>query len=279
MTIKIGDNMIKLIAIDLDGTLLNSKKEIPQANINAIQEATAKGIKIVLCTGRPKNGTKPYFDQLGLVDDEFLILNNGCNTYSSLEWNLLHYYHLTLDQVRHLESLSDSFKNVDLTLTTEDNYYVLGESVPEIVAADGDLVFTKVKTVSINQLEKGSEIVYQAMYMGPSSDLDQFEEVVRAQLAEGFSIVRSQDYILEIMPKNVTKAYALKALADNLNCKADEVMAIGDAPNDIEMLTFAGTGVAMGNASESIKVLADHITSHCDQAGVAEAIYKFALNK
>ncbi|KHD45492.1 Cof-type HAD-IIB family hydrolase [Streptococcus hongkongensis] len=271
--------MIRLIAIDLDGTLLNSKKVIPEENIKAIQEATANGIKIVLCTGRPKNGTKPYFDQLGLVEDEFLILNNGCSTYTSIEWNLIHHYHLTIEQVKHLEKLSRHFDGVALTLTTEDNYYVIGEQVPDIVAADGELVFTKVKTTTIEALEQGSEIIFQAMYMGTSQAMDAFEDAMRSQLVEDFSVVRSQDYILEVMPKHVTKAHALKDLAEDLNCTANEVMAIGDAPNDIEMLSFAGTGVAMGNASESIKVLADHITSHCDQAGVAQAIRKYALNQ
>lgn len=271
--------MIKLIAIDLDGTLLNSKKEIPQENIRAIQEATANGTKIVLCTGRPKSGTKPYFDQLCLSEDEFLILNNGCSTYTSLEWNLIHHHELTIDDVKKLEKLSSAYPEVHLTLTTEENYYVLGDNVPDLVAMDGELVFTKVKATATSSLEEKPEIIFQAMYMGPSEILDQFEKAVRSQLVEDFSVVRSQDYILEVMPKDVTKAYALKDLADDLNCSAEEVMAIGDAPNDIEMLTFAGTGVAMGNASESIKVLANHITSHCDQAGVAEAIDKYALLK
>ena len=74
--------MIKLIAIDLDGTLLNDKKELPAENRQAIQEAVKAGIKVVLCTGRPLPGTRPIFQQLGL-SDEFLIVNNGCSTYET----------------------------------------------------------------------------------------------------------------------------------------------------------------------------------------------------
>ncbi|MGT2888196.1 Cof-type HAD-IIB family hydrolase [Streptococcus didelphis] len=269
--------MITLIAIDLDGTLLNHQKEIPADNIQAIQEATAEKIKIVLCTGRPSSGTKPYFDQLGLQEDEFLILNNGCSTYSSLEWKLIHSHSLNLQDISDLYDLCKDYPGVYLTLTAEDNYYVLGDAVPELVQADGDLVFTQVKAITIADLASSQEVVFQAMYMGVESILDGFEEAYALELSEKYSLVRSQDYILEVMPQNVTKAYALQELAKDLNCSPEEIMAIGDAPNDIEMLSFAGLGVAMGNASPAIKKLADKVTADCDHAGVAKAIREFAL--
>ncbi|MGT2934096.1 Cof-type HAD-IIB family hydrolase [Streptococcus catagoni] len=269
--------MIKLIAIDLDGTLLNSQKEIPEENIRAIKEATDKGTKIVVCTGRPSSGTKPYFDQLGLSEDEFLILNNGCSTYASQGWRLIHHQELSLSDVAELENRCQNFPGVYLTLTSENNYYVLSDHVPEIVQADGDLVFTKVKAIQLQELSKNAEIVFQAMYMGEPSAIDQFEKEVRSDLEKDYSLVRSQDYILEVMPANVTKASALKKLAEDLNCQADQVMAIGDAPNDLEMLSFAGLGIAMGNASQPIKEMADAVTSSCDEAGVAQAIRKYVL--
>ena len=78
-----NQNQVKLIAIDMDGTLLNSQKEIPEENIKAIQEATAAGIKIVLCTGRPRSGIVPHFEKLGLSEEEYIIMNNGCSTYET----------------------------------------------------------------------------------------------------------------------------------------------------------------------------------------------------
>lgn len=90
-------------------------------------------------------------------------------------------------------------------------------------------------------------------------------------------MVRSQDNILEILPKGVSKASALRELVEDLGLSADQVMAIGDAPNDIEMLNYAGLGVAMGNASETIKRLADQVTVTNDEAGVAQAIHQFVL--
>ena len=81
--------MIKLIALDMDGTLLNSQKEIPQAHIQAIHQAVEHGVKLVLCTGRPLVGVKPYYEQLGLSgDNEYVIINNGCSTHQTKDWKL-----------------------------------------------------------------------------------------------------------------------------------------------------------------------------------------------
>lgn len=269
---------IKLIAIDLDGTLLNRQKEIPIENIEAIKKATAAGVKIVLCTGRPTSGTKPYFDQLALVEDEYLILNNGCSTYKSLNWELMRYHALSLSQVEQLYKVSKKYPDIYLTLTTENHYYVVGEHVPDLVQADGDLVFNTVEAISLEALKADQEIIFQAMYMGEESVMDVFERENRSLLSESFSVVRSQSYILETMPEGVTKAYALKELTEDLGFLPENVMAIGDAPNDIEMLSYAGLGIAMGNASESIKVLADRVTLDCDHAGVSKAINDYLLS-
>ncbi|MCK1201755.1 Cof-type HAD-IIB family hydrolase [Streptococcus uberis] len=269
---------IKLIAIDLDGTLLNSQKDIPSENIETIKRATREGVKIVLCTGRPTSGTKPYFNQLDLVEDEYLILNNGCSTYKSLNWELIGHHALSLNQVEQLYKVSEQYPDIYLTLTTENHYYVVGEHVPDLVQADGDLVFNTVEAISMEALETNPEIIFQAMYMGEESAMDVFERENRSLLSESFSVVRSQSYILEIMPEGVTKAYALKELTEKLAFLPENVMAIGDAPNDIEMLSYAGLGIAMGNASEAIKVLADRVTLDCDHAGVSKAIKDYVLD-
>ncbi|HEL0027653.1 haloacid dehalogenase [Streptococcus equi subsp. zooepidemicus Sz105] len=272
--------MIQLIAIDLDGTLLDSKKHIPKENIKAIQAAAREGIKVVLCTGRPQSGTRPYFEQLGLSDkEEYLILNNGCSTYRSPSWELLHYQSLTFSAIEHLYQLSQPFSDIYLTLTGERDYLVIDSKVPDMVQADGDLVFTKVKATNLSQLSNSSQIIFQAMYMGEKAALDTFEALVREKLSASFSVVRSQETILEVMPECVTKASALKELTADLRLRPDQVMAIGDAANDLEMLAYAGLGVAMGNADEAIKKVADKVSLSNDQAGVAHAINQFALKK
>lgn len=152
--------MIKLIAIDMDGTLLNDEKKIPKENIQAIKEATQAGIKIVLCTGRPMSGILPYFNELGLTKEEYIIMNNGCSTYSTKDWQLIDSATLTHDELIFLEEVVKEFPNVCLTLTAENTFYAVGEEVPEIVAYDADLVFTKAKSTSLDALRNQEEIVF-----------------------------------------------------------------------------------------------------------------------
>lgn len=88
--------MIKLLALDMDGTLLNDQKQLTQPQIEAIHAAVESGVKLVLCTGRILNGTRPYFEQLGLdAENEYVIVNNGCSTHQTSDWSLVHYDELS----------------------------------------------------------------------------------------------------------------------------------------------------------------------------------------
>lgn len=269
--------MIKLVAIDLDGTLLNHKKDILADNIIAINQAVEQGVKVVVCTGRPFSGTKPYYEQLGFTHDEYLILNNGCSTYTSRDWELLHSHTISIDDVNRLQQLVQKFENIYVTLTTESHFYVIADFIPDIVAFDANLVFMEAEMINLEQVASEPEMIFEAMLMGDQATLDLFEANERQQLAQDYSVVRSQDYLFEVLPKGITKASALKALTEDLAIKPEEVMAIGDAANDLEMLNFAGTGIAMGNASELVKEKADDVTLDCDHAGVAKAIQKYIL--
>ena len=111
--------MIKLIAIDLDGTLLNSDKKIPDENVKAIQKAAKAGVKIVLCTGRPKSGILPYFERLGLTDEEYIIMNNGCSIYNTKNWELVSYAQVNNDELDKLDQAVEGYPEVCLTLTGE----------------------------------------------------------------------------------------------------------------------------------------------------------------
>ena len=266
-----NQNQVKLIAIDMDGTLLNSQKEIPVENIKAIQEAAAAGIKIVLCTGRPRSGILPHFEKLGLSEEEYIIMNNGCSTYETKNWTLLQYESLSRPEMK------EDFPEVALTLTGEKTYYVVGDEVPELVAYDAGTVFTEAKARSLEEIFAEGQVIFQAMYMADSEPLDAFQNTVQDGLNQSYSTVRSQDYIFEIMPQGATKASGLKHLAEKLDINPDQIMALGDAANDFEMLQFVGQSVAMGNASDDIKALCKYVTLTNDEAGVAHAIRTWAL--
>lgn len=269
--------MIKLIAIDLDGTLLNSDKKIPDENVKAVQEAAKAGVKIVLCTGRPKSGILPYFERLGLTDEEYIIMNNGCSIYNTKNWELVFHAQVTNEELDKLNEAVANYPDVCLALTGEKHYYAVGEEVPELVQYDAGLVFDNAHAVTLDEMKATDEIIFQAMYMAKAPQLNSFQEAKEIALAKDFSVVRSQEYIFEAMPKGYTKATALKALSEKLGFSPEQVMALGDAANDLEMLEFAYHSVAMGNATDEVKSICRYETTTNDNAGVAQAIYDYVL--
>lgn len=269
--------MIKVIAIDMDGTLLDSQKAIPEANKKALQAAQAAGLDVVLCTGRALSGVKPLYGELGLAQEGYAILNNGCSTHRTSDWQLVADRHLTAEELTALYDLLADHPQVQLTVFDEDNYFVVADEALPIIHYDAGLVFTTPTCVTLEELLSREVVYFQAMFVGEPADVDAFQAQHEADLARVFSVVRSQSYIFEILPAGTNKASALSELVDQLGYSPEEVMAIGDANNDLEMLAYAGYSVAMGNSPDHIKAVAKYQTASNDEAGVAQAIERWAL--
>ncbi|MGT2800181.1 Cof-type HAD-IIB family hydrolase [Streptococcus marmotae] len=271
--------MIKLLALDMDGTLLNSQKQLTQPQIEAIHKAIEMGVKLVLCTGRMLPGVKPYFDQLGLdAENEYVIVNNGCSTHQTSDWKLIDWAELSPDEIRYLATFIPE-SEMQLTLFDEEHYYVLEDEPNEYSRTDAHLVFVEPTILSMENATNQSRHLFQAMYVGTKEATDAFESNYADLLRKDFDAVRSQDVLLEILPTGANKASALKKLAEHLRILPEEIMAMGDANNDIEMLEFAGLSIAMGNASDLVQSLADDVTDTNDCDGVAKAIYKHILQQ
>lgn len=270
--------MIKLLALDMDGTLLNSKKEIPEENIAAIHKAIETGVKLVLCTGRPPFGVKPYFERLGLAqENEYVIVDNGCAIHQTSDWTVIDWVALNTEDIHYLYNLTKN-RPIQLTLFDEEHYFVVGEAPSPIVVRDTGYVFTTPTVISIEEATSGKFTMFQAMFLGEKEVVDSFEADFSTEICRRFSGVRSQDVIYEVMPAGVTKAFALEKLAKKLGIPSEDIMALGDANNDLEMLKFSGLGIAMGNASDYVKSLADYVTDSNDKNGVAKTIEKYLLN-
>ena len=135
--------MIKLLALDMDGTLLNEAKEIPQAHIDAIHKAIEKGVKLVLCTGRPLFGVLPYYKKLGLdLQNEYVIVNNGCSTHQTSDWSLVDWRELSKSDIEYLNDLAEK-SEVQLTLfdeehssSSEENQIQSFNTMPTLVFSD-----------------------------------------------------------------------------------------------------------------------------------------------
>lgn len=269
--------MIKLLALDMDGTLLNDHKELMQAEIDAIHQAVEAGVKIVLCTGRMLTGVKPYFDQLNLgAEKEFVIVNNGCSTHQTSDWQLIDGHFITPEQVAYLDRFQQD-SQMQLVLFDENHYYVVGDKANPYVEEDAKVVFVTPTPISLAEATSGNYRFFQAMFVGSQEATDHFEDQYRKELSADFDPVRSQPTILEILPTGANKASALQALAQSLDIAPADIMAVGDADNDLEMIAFAGLGIAMGNANDKVKAIAQGVTASHQENGVAQAIHTYIL--
>lgn len=271
--------MIKLLALDLDGTLLDDQKKISPENIAAIHKAVDAGVKLVLCTGRILSGTKPYFDQLGLdVENEYAILNNGCATHQTSDWTLVDYHGLSGQEIAYLNNFAQGF-DLPLTLCDVEHYYVVDQEANQDIIDDTKNIFSTPKKISLESAQQHAQPFFLAKFVGRRDLVDAFMEKHNQELSQHFNTVLSQPTIFEMLPKNVSKASALKALAEKLGFSQEEVMAVGDANNDLEMLEYAGLAIAMGNAADHVKAVASDVTLNNNDHGVAAAIEKWILQK
>ncbi|HEL2738997.1 TPA: HAD family phosphatase [Streptococcus suis] len=270
--------MMKLLAIDMDGTLLDDKKEISPRNQQALRQVAEAGIMVVLCTGRPLSGIQPYFDQLQLPHSPYAIGNNGCLILSTDDWSILSYQSTPLAHVERLAKFLEEFPSLNLVLFTPHANYALGQELNEATKNDAIIESSILYHTDLENFRSLNIPVLVPIFMGEAEELDQLQLAYGNQLAENFQPVRSLDYAFEALPKGVNKASALARLTEKLGITPEEVMAVGDGNNDIEMLQWAGLGIAMKNSSPSLLKFADDITDSHNESGLAKAIEKHLLN-
>ncbi|MFD1318758.1 sugar-phosphatase [Loigolactobacillus zhaoyuanensis] len=270
--------MIKIIAIDIDKTLLTSANELAPATIKAINAATAQGIKVVLCTGRPLIGVTDFLKQLGLADQaaEYVITFNGASVQTTAG-TILAEEALDYADYIELEALARRL-NLHFQIENDEHLYTANRDLGEYTIYESFLV--KIPVSYRTPEEMRDVLMPKGMYIDAPELLDKAWQNVAAfaPYQQRFNFMRSSPFFLEVTKKSVNKGSALAKLAEQLGLTAANVMAIGDQGNDLSMIEYAGTGVAMGNAIDSVKKAAQHVTSDNDHDGVAAAIEKLALN-
>ncbi|MFS1663214.1 Cof-type HAD-IIB family hydrolase [Streptococcus sp. zg-JUN1979] len=269
---------IKLIAIDLDGTLFNSHKKVTTANQNALAKARQKGVKVVITTGRPLKAIGNLLEELNLVSDEdYCITFNGGlvqkTTGDILDKSALSYQDLETIYA-HLEPLGLPFDvlsdGIVYSLPSKGNHSLYPTANPMLTFVALERFEDIPRDVTYNKVVTVTEAAF----------LDQQLTKLEAEIFEQYEAFKSRDIIFEIMPKGVHKASGLAQLCQHLAYDSNQVMAIGDEENDISMIEWAGLGVAMANATDKVKQIADQVTTKTNEAsGVAEAIEKYVLSE
>ncbi len=258
---------IKLVAIDLDGTLLNEDKEIAKGNKEIIQKLHEKGLKIVLATGRPFNGFWWIRQELGLEGwEDYSICNTGAFVRRNADGKVL--VDNALDETDY-EKITSYLVDEDLQIVvfTKDILYNNAEEVNEGFLTDQNVM--KMPRQKFETFDDIQEKVARVNFMGKEDELDKFYEANKDRLEDEYMTMRNETYSLEVLKKSSGKGNSLKALCEHLNIDLSDVIYFGDGANDAEALKIAGIGVAMENASDEAKEVADEVTKKNDEAGVA----------
>lgn len=265
----------KILVLDLDGTLTNSKKEITKKNREILLKAQKQGVVVVLASGRPTYGIAPLADALEL--DRFggyvLAYNGG----EIIDWRTktLLYANVLPDDV--LPSLHKSAAKNGLALLSYDGDHVLTEHPDdEYVAKEAFINKMKIKGTT-DFLTDVPRPVPKCLIVGDPEKLIPVEAELSIDLQDIISVYRSEPYFLELVPMGIDKARSLAVLLEKLGMTREDMVAVGDGYNDLSMIQYAGMGVAMANAQEPVRKAADYVTLSNEEDGVAAVVEKFFL--
>jgi len=262
--------LIELVAIDLDGTLLDTESQISNANSNAIKKCLAKGIKIVITTGKNIFYVSKIVKTLGLVDMQ-VVCNGTAIVNSKMEPQEI----LKIPKEFFLEVVRMSRehgKGFVLHCLNGFIYYEIDNPYFKYISGSGEKL-TKIDNIVSDEIIENALMFTYAGIIGSA-----FYDLLANNLENKLRISRGGIFLSDIFNPEAGKTNAIKKILEIYNIDRRNMLSIGDGENDIGMIKFAGKGVAMGNSFETVKNSADLVVSDNNDDGVAEAIYKYVLN-
>ncbi|MCX5660634.1 MAG: Cof-type HAD-IIB family hydrolase [Planctomycetota bacterium] len=263
---------IDLIALDIDGTLLRSDKRMSKRVLHAVHQARDKGVQVILATARPPRSVREIHQYLGL--DTPQINYNGALIHDPVRKRHLHHQPLNHDLAMKVVKLARRiFPATVVSVEILDRWYT--DHVDETLPTETSRVFAP---DFVGPLEAFLHVpVTKLMLLAPAKEIAPIREEVERKFLGRLAFAVSDAHLLQVIHPEADKAHALAWIAKRLNIPAKRVMAIGDAPNDVGMLSWAGLGVAVGNAWPEARRVADVVVPGNDEDGVAHAIEQFVL--
>lgn len=270
--------MYKMVMIDLDGTLLNDKKQVSKRNVEMIQRIQAeKNVLFVITTGKNINDITQVLETIGDSINQYIIASNGAIIKDNVKQDYLVKKYIGQDQILKMidiykkQHLKGIFHTHEIQLTDENEQYQINQNTKLVENLKKYYLENEISTTSMISL------------CGNERDLKQMKEKLKVEFPEldatdicHFIVDRDKEIYetkyIDIMKKDCTKANAIKILADHLDINKEEIIVIGDGANDISMFEMSGYKIAMGNANDKLKEKADYITDSNNQDGVAKAL-------
>ena len=265
---------IRLLAIDLDGTLVNDRLEMDPRDVAAVKAATAAGVTVVLATGRMFKSSLRYAEPLGLTGP--IINYQGAVVREIASGDVWYRCELTVPMQQRVLAFAEP-------RDWHANAYVDERVYTARARPEADL-YARVAMVPYDVVGPLSKWVKQDSTKMVLVDLDPSDVPKRiaeltAWMGDVGRVTRSLDWFVEVVNPQVSKSRALAMVADRLGIAQSEVCAIGDNLNDQDMVSWAGFGAAMGSAPEALKAAAKYVTGPIGEAGVAQVIERFVIGK
>ncbi|SHK83553.1 hypothetical protein SAMN05216582_1202 [Selenomonas ruminantium] len=265
---------IKLLATDLDGTLLRSGKPVSAGNIAAAQAAAREGTVVTIATGRMYQAALPVAKALGL--DVPIITYNGA-LIKSTSGKIYYEHYLDEDICRRITDFCAERKWYLQSYSGDNLYYSDSGEFSKRYELSQKVIGEEVGYAG---MRKQVSRMYKMLIITAGADVTQnWMAELRAEFGDSISLTQSAPDFIEIIAPGVSKAAGLQKLADILDIDICETMAIGDANNDLPMLRAAGFSVAMGNAADDIKAVTNAVTGNCDDDGWAQAVNQYILKQ
>lgn len=266
----------RAIALDLDGTLTNNKKEVTPATREALLNAQENGAHIILASGRPTFGIEPVADCLQLDKRGGYILSY--NGGKIIDWRTkqeLYSQHLSNEVIPTLYDYAKSH-----------GYALLGYAGKDIITEMADDVYVAEES-RINKMPiRKVDYLLDALEPNPTkllmtaepTEAAEAEKELQELVGDRMDVYRSAPFFVELVPKGIDKAQSLRRLLAQLDLTPQDMIAFGDGYNDLSMLRLAGMGVAMSNAAPEVRSEADYVTLSNEEDGVAAAICRLCYN-
>ena len=274
--------MAKMIAIDLDGTMLDDHLQVSQANIDAVNEAIKMGVKIVICTGRTYAGIKRFITEFDYSSEnpEYLILGNGTIIRTVNETEPL--YQATVNEnirqnaIKVLEQYLD--QGLALAAMTDRHFYTItNDEIAPIIIKETSRNKIHAEAIRYETFMQKNNL-NKLMFMAEKAVLDELQPLIEQSFNNFSDTVRSTAIILEVLPPDVNKGSGLSWLANHLGIALEDVVVIGDAMNDLSMFEVAGKKIAMENGHPLLREMSDCVTLSNNHSGVAAAINSILAN-
>lgn len=266
----------KVLVLDIDGTLTNSKKEITPNTLKGILNIQEKGHIVVLASGRPTKGIEPIANQLKLdVYGGYILSFNGGRIINYKTKEVV--YQKTVDR-----SYVSKFYKLALEhglgmVTYDDEFVLTGTPIDNYMATEARINKMRIKSLD-NFIDYIDFDVNKMLLTAEPEKAKTMEDFFVSVFGKELSIYRSEPYFIEVMAQNIDKAASLDVLLKSLGLTKKDAICCGDGFNDLSMIKYAGIGVAMANAQDAVKAAADYITFSNDKDGIVNVINRFILS-